>query len=375
MIGETGGILYNAATGIELAQTPIERGDARQLYNVGEGIGIASADRDDFIRLWAFARKGDSEPLWRGNYLAGPAIASDGGWAVTVTNEEIELTNLMTSESRPALVGSPENPGPEPGMIADILLGPEGRQLLWEDYDGNIHLANTAGDGEYLGQLPRLEESPTLTHFSLARDRLAALGSDQILRVWDTTKLGALDFTAPMTIAVPARDVQALALSPDGRWLATASSGSEEVQIWNLDDKSAPETVRVGGASQALALSDQGAQLAVMYATPEDPMLATRVTVWGRDSNTAQISQTAELRVMRALPTMGFGPPGDDETTKKYLITAQKGNEIATIYRQFLTVEALAQRVAEVADCRLDAGCVDLLFQRLSEQRQMRKDN
>jgi WD40 repeat protein len=370
-VTETGSILYDAATGDVLAQDAIERGDARQLYSSESGIGVASADRDDFVRLWAFARRGDSEPLWRGGYQAGPAVSPDGRWVATVTNEGLRLTDLETRESTPIVLRSDGEQGPDYGMIEDLLLGPGGKLLLWQDFEGNTHLAVRSNDEANKVEMPRFDEqSLSLRNLGLTEEHLVALGPDGIFRFWETADPSDLGLSLPMTLTAPS-EVQAFALSLDGQRLATASGAGKGVQIWDLS-KDKPSATLVGegvpalGAIRALALNRDGTQLAVMHDSPKDPAMATPVTVW--DTNTGR--QVAEISVVEALPELAFGPLETDDGQPRHLITAQGANGITTIYRQFLTVEELADRAAEVANCSLETDCLYQLFRRLRERAQ-----
>jgi WD40 repeat protein len=337
-VGEAGGTLFDAMSGAILAESSIEPGDTRQLYNIGDGIGIASADTDEAIRLWGFARTGESEPLWRGPDRDARSISPDGGWAATMIGNVVTLTELASGESRSIALGSAQEGATLSDTAEDILVGPNGRTLLWRAFDGSARLMDTISGAE----LARFADAPALRAFGMTETALAAAGTDGVIRLWSTADPNGIDVSHPMTIALPVGDVRALGLSQDVTVLATSSK--DGVQVWRLQGTGSAAKLTIPVAAQALALNHDGSRVAMMHANPDGSLLPIPLTVW--DTSTGQ--QVAEMSVARALPAMAFsGGEGED------LIVAQGGEGVITVGRYFITVEELARRAAQVAGCRL----------------------
>ncbi len=350
-VAATGGALYDATSGALLAETAIEPGDARQLYNIGAGIGIASADRDDAIRLWGFSRTGDSEPLWRGGDRDARSISPDGRRAATLTDNIITLTDLATGESAPLSLDSAGDDATLSDTVKEILLGPGGKQMLWRAYDGSARLVDIATGAE----LARIEEAPPLSAAALAENRLASAGTDGIVRLWEMTDPAGLDITRPITFAQPITDVSALALSLDGRWLALAGRGPQDrVRLWDTTNLTPGGALPVITDAWALALNEDGSQLAVMHENPDGSILPTQVTIW--DTTSGQ--KIAGMGVTRALPALAFGM-GDDTDAPDSLLVAHGGDGVTTIHRHFITTTELAQRAAQIVNCRLATDAIE----------------
>ncbi|HEX8245670.1 MAG TPA: nuclear transport factor 2 family protein, partial [Longimicrobium sp.] len=135
----------------------------------------------------------------------------------------------------PTASAAPPGGGPAAGQVVlrgghaaqveGVAFSPDGRWLASADNGGRVVLWSTNGWRQAAVLRGRNFTEVAFTHDSR---RLAAAGFDSLVRVW-SVPTGRLLHSLPY----PGR-AEALAVSPDGRWLAAAGGGERSVRVWEM---------------------------------------------------------------------------------------------------------------------------------------------
>jgi len=175
------------------------------------------------VRIWS----ADGTTLAFLNGHTGPvirvAIAPDGTWLATASEDR--TARIWAADGTPR--------ASRPGPAKTVPIGPDGT------------LASGGEDGTTLAALaaPRatLRHRHVVWAVAIAPDGtwLATASVDKTVRTW------AADGTPRATLAGHKHGVGAVAIAPDGTWLATGDVGT--VRIWAADAAAAPASGRAGG--------------------------------------------------------------------------------------------------------------------------------
>jgi hypothetical protein len=190
----------------------------------------------------------------------GKSIEVPPGWyAVASTAEEpFEAQPLPALTTRPRLV-LPKTPAP----ILALAFTADGQTLVGSGWLGDVKFWDAK-----TGQLRRTVHTHTRDAKALALSRdgkLLATTEDRVVKLWDTGSGAELLVLKGFRFTV-----RALAFAPDGRTLATAGGGAKkegaELKLWNIGT-GAPKMVRLTSAGPrrevlALAFSPDGRMLA-----------------------------------------------------------------------------------------------------------------
>jgi WD40 repeat protein/transcriptional regulator with XRE-family HTH domain len=196
---------------------------------------------------------------------ADPALAQQlalAAYRIWPTTEA--RSALLDQSARPLITRVLGGPGPTP-----LAVSPDGAlAAVGHGDDGSIHLYRLRGDSPPL-PLATLHGPPGSQVYALAAagQLLAAGGTSKAVQLWDVA-----DPRHPSSIATLAPAfrgaVQSIAVSPDGRTVAAASSGTHPVQEWDITDPASPRAlpappgIPAGVTEQAVAFSRDGDQLA-----------------------------------------------------------------------------------------------------------------
>ena len=296
--------IWQMATGRELITLKGHEGMVASIAFAPKGPHLVSGGQDKTVRLWnydAYAqRKPDAVRIFKGHdrEVKGVAFHPDGNQVASGSADKtVRLWDLATGKDK-VLAG-------HDGEIEAVVYSPGGKLLASGGglgiNRGEIRYWETA-TGEQ--RFSRLGLSDRVLGLTFSRDgKLAAAGSDGLIRLWDQPLRGesavfrgdpqivfGLAFSPDArhlasagrsgrvlihntslgmeTLSLPAQgQIEALAFNPANRTMAVAGSFSPtlgDIQIWDLDNPGKPALIiqGTGAAVHALAISPNGKILA-----------------------------------------------------------------------------------------------------------------
>ena len=222
-----------------------------------DGRWLASASRDDAVRLWDWQAE---DPAAAGRVLRGHkadvtsvAFGPDGRWLASASMDRtIRLWDLQAAD--PA--GSVQVLTGHENEVWSVTFSPDGRWLASGSYDATARLWDLqAPDPAAAPRVLRGHEGIVWSvAFSPDGRWLTTTGNDATIRLWELRAEGAP--AEPRVLRGHEERVFLSAFSPDGRWLAS-SSGDTTLRLWDLeaaDPAAAPRVLR-GHEDVVLGLS------------------------------------------------------------------------------------------------------------------------
>ena len=236
-----------------------------------DGTWLATADAgDQAVRIWDPATGQQLRALTGHTARVGAAaIAPDGTWLATA-GEAVRIWDPATGQQLRALTG-------HTGGVSTVTIAPDGTWLATTaDYDQTVRIWDpTVGEPGIIvvtGRINTVAFAPDGTWLATATATADADADadadDQTVRIWDPATGRQL-----RALTGHAGGVSAVAIAPDGSWLATAGGYDQTVWIWD------PATGR-----QLRALTGHTGRVGAVAIAPDGSWLATAggydQTVW-----------------------------------------------------------------------------------------------
>jgi len=212
---------------------------------------VAAADEDGVVR-WAKVTAGSelaiSQPVAREPRLTDLVLAPDGRTLVMVVDRR--LVTLVDVESSQRIGGwdSGEH------LLGPIEVSPDGQLLA---SGGDLLVVFRLLTGEPVAEVRGHEQPTDAIAFSPDGRFLATGSQDGLAKVWSVADWGELEVLRGHLLGV-----HAVAFSPDGRRLATGSVSGEAVKLWDLGVQQEVLTLAWPGVLvNRLAFSTDGSEL------------------------------------------------------------------------------------------------------------------
>lgn len=242
--------LWESSTGRSKAVLTGHRGAIFSVQFARKADFLASGGGDGNLKLWSrSSQKERSSFHHKGGSIRRIAIAPDDATiAVAGTDPAVELWDLADGHQRATLEG-------HASTVYNVVFAADGRLLVTGDFGGIIKFWDPA-TGSELGSF----RGDTLGIRALAlspdsRTLASASAGDRDVRLWEVPSRKAIG-------SLPAPEhVQAMAFTPDGRYIATGSRNGT-IRIWNVSNSSAVAVLAAHrGGIWSLAFSPDGRQL------------------------------------------------------------------------------------------------------------------
>jgi WD40 repeat protein len=174
-----------------------------------DGIHLLSTSYDGKVRVWKLPEGtlvkelvGHEGTVWSGDFSPDGKTISSSGQDAT-----IRLWDLTTGELKKILAGHTLN-------IWDISFSPDGNTLASGSFDKTVRIWNVT-DGKLLHTIRSHTEAVVSLAFSYDGKKLVTTSDDKTIRLWNTG-----DWSLIYTLNVP-EHAQATAFTPDDKFLLT----------------------------------------------------------------------------------------------------------------------------------------------------------
>jgi WD40 repeat protein len=268
--GSDGILLLAAADLRPLAMVQIIEPGIARLALSPDGRHLAVGCADGRVALYGGLTSGGRRLFVRAASKIGPAVPAfspDGATLAVGGTEGFDASVLLLRTAdggelrRLDVSGSLPRNGNRP-LIGGIAFGRDGRTLAalltteWSNIDSYIGLYGTS-DGRFLGGGARHPGAVAAMAFAGDGSAMATVCDDSNGRVWAIREGKFAD--RPLLLQGHTGQAKAVAVSPDGRRVATAAG--REVKIWDASDGRDLATLHPGTSVRWLAFSPDGSAL------------------------------------------------------------------------------------------------------------------
>ena len=212
-----------------------------------DGSWLATASSDRTARTWDADGTPRATLTGHTGMVGAVAISPDGSWLATASSDGTARTWNADGTLRATLTG-------HTGRVYAVAISPDGTWLATGGDDGTARTWDADGTPR---RHPHRPHRPGVRGGDLPRRHLAGHRQldDGTARTWDA------DGTPRATLTGHTGRVYAVAISPDGSWLATASWDGT-ARTWDADGTPRATLTGHSGRVYAVAISPDGAWLA-----------------------------------------------------------------------------------------------------------------
>jgi RNA polymerase sigma factor (sigma-70 family) len=217
-----------------------------------DGKTVASCSRDATARLWDSTSGKETRSLKHDSWLErvvfspdGKLLAVAGGWG-----GKVHLWDLTTGVDRPRWTGR------QPQSIS-VAFSPDGKKLAGAGWEAAVRVWDVA-TGKEEGAASAGGHTGWVYAVAVLPDRktLVSTGSDGTIIVWDMAK-----GREQRRMEANKDRVHCLAASPDGKTVATGGR-DRTIHLWDVPSGKEISKITAGGCVHALAFSPNGRHLA-----------------------------------------------------------------------------------------------------------------
>jgi WD40 repeat protein len=200
----------------------------------GRWLAIGTQSEEGVLELWDAEGKGEPLVLATNVQIGSLAFSPDGQWLATVGREQAFVWDVSAREKVARIAA-------QHGRMCSqgICFSPNSALLAYHDYRGprRVFLWDTLAR-EVVAGMAGHEGNVDAMAFSPDGRSLATASWDQTVRIWDTARRREI-----AKLTNHAAWVSSVAFSPDGRMLATASA-DQQVKLWETQTWEEVATLR-----------------------------------------------------------------------------------------------------------------------------------
>lgn len=290
---------------------------------------VITAGSDHTIKKWDKAGKLAATIGAHDDTVYGLSFLDSGGMTLISAGAEGKLKVWNVRGARPTLILDTRN------NIQAIAVSPNGKMVATAGRDNRIRLWNT-GDGKELANQEAHADTIRALQFA-SEEVLISASNDKTLRVWNVGSGRGAMLEYKSNIVAHDRPVTAIALSPDGKTIASVSEDAF-LKTWQRDSGGLTHRVRAGdGPILAVAFSPDGKTIA----TGDE---SGKIKLWDAMKGGPIAFSGSHDRAVTALAFSQDGKilvSGSEDRTLRYW-NAMSGQQIAKVAAHDGAIHAIA---------------------------------
>ena len=291
--------IWDTATWQERATLTGHKAGVRAGAIAVDGSWLATGSDDGTVRIWDTATWQERATLTgHKSRVSAVAVAPDGSWLAAGDFDGTTRVWDIASGQERATLTSPK------GSVRTVAVARDGSWLAAGSDNGTVQIWDTATWQER-ATLTGHKAGVDMATIAVAGSWLATgSGEDRTVRIWDTATWQERATLPSHTDREYARAVHAVAVAPDGSWLA-AGSGDRTVRIWDT-----------GSWQERATLTGELGRVNAVAIAPDGSWLATgsygaTVRIWDTGSWQERVALTGELDLdLAGVNAVAIAPDG-----------------------------------------------------------------